>query len=201
MKQELKSIIGICGNARSGKDTMASLISEALSDIGIKNEIISFASSLKEETREFIQQTLGIDTFTDKTEEKQIIRPFLVFWGTHVRKKIDPLVWVKKAIEKMDDNKVYIISDVRFPDEMKWLRSQDSYCIFLDRIDEGGQFIPPANEEEALNNPILKEKSDFQLTWKTVEDGNTKILKPVAVSVLEKTINEEQIALWTQIYH
>ena len=114
---------------------------------------------------------------------------------------IIPVYNEEKAIEKMDDNKVYIISDVRFPDEMEWLRSQDSYCIFVDRIDESGELIPPANEEEALNNPTLREKSDFQLTWKTVEDGNTKILKPVAVSVLEKTINEEQIALWTQIYH
>jgi len=165
MIDEPKTIIGICGNARCGKDTMAELIQEVLADINIKSKKINLADSLKDELRDFVSQTLGIDVYTDNTEEKNIIRPLLVTWGTHVRRKLDQDVWLKKAIEKMTDECVYIVPDIRYPNEMEWLRQHKSYCIFIDRID-GDNLVPPANEEEAFNNPILKANSDFQLTCK-----------------------------------
>jgi hypothetical protein len=200
MIKEPKTIIGICGNARCGKDTMAELIQEVLADIGIKSKKINLADSLKDELRDFVDQTLGIDVYTNNTEEKNIIRPLLVTWGTHVRRKLDEDIWLKKAVEKMKDECVYIIPDIRYPNEMDWLRQHNSYCIFIDRID-GDILIPPANDDEALNNPILKENSDFQLTWQTVGDENKKMLKQVAVEVLEKTIDEKVIKLWTQTFH
>jgi ABC-type dipeptide/oligopeptide/nickel transport system ATPase component len=200
MNKETKTIIGICGNARCGKDTMAELIQEVLTDIGIKSKKINLADSLKDELRDFVDQTLGIDVYTNNTEEKSIIRPLLVTWGTHVRRKLDEDIWLKKAVEKMQDECVYIIPDIRYPNEMDWLRQHNSYCIFIDRID-GDILIPPANDDEALNNPILKENSDFQLTWQTVGDENKKMLKQVAVEVLEKTIDEKVIKLWTQTFH
>jgi hypothetical protein len=195
-----KTIIGICGNARCGKDTMALLIQEALADIGVKSKKINLADSLKDELREFVDKTLGIDIFTDDEDEKKIIRPLLVTWGTHIRRKLDPNVWIKQACEKMTDNCVYIVPDIRYTNEMEWLRNQDGYCIFIDRILDGS-IIPPANEEEAANNPILKENSDFQLSWQTVGLENKKLLKQIAVEVLEKTIDKEAIKLWTQTFH
>lgn len=200
MTDNSKTIIGICGNARCGKDTMAELIQEILADIHIKSQKINLADSLKDELRDFVDQTLGIDVYTNDTDQKTIIRPLLVTWGSHVRRKLDPDIWIKKASEKMIDDCVYIVPDIRFPNEMEWLRKRKSYCIFIDRICEG-EVIPPANEEEAFNNPILKANSDFQLSWQTVGDENKKMLKQIAVEVLEKTVNEKQIKLWTQIFH
>jgi hypothetical protein len=195
-----KTIIGICGNARCGKDTMAELIQEVLADIGIKSKKINLADSLKDELRDFVDQTLGIDVYTNNTEEKNIIRPLLVTWGTHVRRKLDENIWLKKAVEKMKDECVYIVPDIRYPNEMDWLRQHNSYCIFIDRID-GDILIPPANDDEASNNPILKASSDFQLTWQTVGDENKKMLKQIAIEVIEKTVDDEQIKLWTQTFH
>ena len=196
----MQTIIGICGNARCGKDTMAELIQEVLADINIKSKKINLADSLKDELRDFVQQNLGIDVYTNNTEEKTIIRPLLVTWGTHVRRKLDQDVWLKKAIEKMTDQCVYIIPDIRYPNEMDWLRQHNGYCIFIDRVD-GDVMISPANEDEAVNNPILKAGSDFQLTWQTVGDENKKMLKQVALEVISKTIDEKEIESWTQIYH
>lgn len=200
MIKKPKTIIGICGNARCGKDTMAELIQEVLSDIGIKSKKINLADSLKDELREFVNKTLSIDVFTCNEDEKKIIRPLLVTWGTHVRRKLNPNVWIEQAGAKMTDNCVYIVPDIRYSNEMEWLRSQNSYCIFIDRI-ENGEIIPPANEEESFNNPILKVNSDFQLAWQTVGDENKKMLKQIAVEVLEKTVDKEEIKLWTQIFH
>lgn len=200
MDTEPKTIIGICGNARCGKDTMADLIQEVLADINVKSKKINLADSLKDELRDFVDKTLGIDVYTDNTEEKTIIRPLLVTWGTHVRRKLDNNVWIKQAVEKMTEQCVYIVPDIRFPNELEWLRQHKSYCIFIDRIDNG-EIVPPANPEEAANNPVLKANSDFQLTWQTVGAENKKTLKQVAVEVLEKTVNEKEIATWTQIFY
>lgn len=71
MNTEPKTIIGICGNARCGKDTMAELIQEVLADINVKSKKINLADSLKDELRDFVDKTLGIDVYTDNTEEKQ----------------------------------------------------------------------------------------------------------------------------------
>jgi len=87
------NIIGISGPARSGKDTLADLIIEILEANNVKCIKTSFAKQLKLECRDFLQNTIGIDSFTEKDEEKKIIRPFLVTWGTHVRRKLDPDVY------------------------------------------------------------------------------------------------------------
>jgi hypothetical protein len=194
------SIIGICGNARSGKDTMADLMIEVLADIGVKAKKIALADELKEECRDLVWKNLGIDVFTSDSQEKNIIRPLLVTWGTHVRRKLDPDVWIKKAVEKMTGDELIIISDIRFQNELEWLRSKDSYCFFVERIGENGEVVPPANEEEAVNSPLLKENSDFQLSWATVGDDNVQILKSVIVEIIEKTVSEEAIKSWTQTF-
>jgi hypothetical protein len=194
------SIIGICGNARSGKDTMADLIIEVLSDIGVKSAKTAFANELKKECRDFVMNTIGIDTFTEKTEEKNIIRPLLVTWGSEIRRKLNPDVWVEKVEKSLAPNQVTIISDVRFENEFNWLRGLDSYCIFVDRVDENGNQVQPANDYEKENNEFLRANCDFHLTWSTVGDGNLKALKSVVIEVLEKTIDPNKIAQWTQTF-
>ncbi len=58
---------------------MADLIREVLADINVKSKKINLADSLKDELRNFVDKTLGIDVYTDNTEEKNIIRPLLVY--------------------------------------------------------------------------------------------------------------------------
>ena len=86
-----KNIIAIGGNARSGKDTLGRNLVYILKEYGIKAKTYSFADQLKQETDEFLKKTLGISAFTENDDEKNIIRPFLVFWGTEIRRKMDDL--------------------------------------------------------------------------------------------------------------
>lgn len=195
------SIIGISGPARSGKDTLADLLIEVLKGNEVNCEKASFASQLKLETKDFLMQTLGIDSFTEVTEEKNIIRPFLVTWGTHVRRKLDPNVWIKSVEDNLNSDVVTIIADVRYRNEYDWVRSQpDSYCLFVDRMQENGEFTPPANSEEEIENEFLRKNCDFHLSWNTVGEDKKHMLLSVAFEVLNKTVPKEASQKWIQTY-
>lgn len=64
------------------------------------------------------------------------IRSVLQFWGTEVRRSIDPLYWVKKtlisAIEAIADGKSVYATDVRFMNEVEWARKLGFYVVRLE---------------------------------------------------------------------
>lgn len=190
------NIIGISGAARSGKDTFADCLIEVLKERGIRAKKISFANQLKIEVKDFLQQTLGIDSFTQKDEEKKIIRPFLVTWGTEVRRKQDPNIWIDHLESTLEEDCVNIVTDVRFENEMDWLKSKNGYSFFISRSLKDGSIVPPANETEKANNELLIDRSDFNITWTTVDDISW--LTAIAYEALYNTVPEEEIELWTQ---
>lgn len=87
------------------------------------------ADQLKLESKDFVFNTLGIDVFTENTEEKNIIRPFLVTWGTHVRRKLDPDIWIKKIQESVEENSILIVPDIRFKNEFDWVKTNNGYMF------------------------------------------------------------------------
>lgn len=192
------SIIGISGPARSGKDTLADRICEILAASNIKCEKTSFAKQLKIECKDFIYNTLGIDVFTENDDEKNIIRPMLVTWGTHVRRKLDPDIWVKSVEKQLKENTVTVISDVRFENEFNWIKDNNGFNIFVDRVLPNGELVQPANDDERNNTIPLREKSDHFFVWNTIE--NDDWLSAIALEVLYKTIPEETLNLWKKTY-
>lgn len=166
--------------------------------MGIKAKRAALADQLKLESKDFVFNTLGIDVFTDKTEEKNIIRPFLVTWGTHVRRKLDPDIWIKKIQESFEENSIIIVPDIRYKNEFDWVKSNNGYTFFIDRIDENNNLIPDANIEESENNSFLRENCDHSITWITTDDK--KILISVAFEIISNIISDEQISLWRQTY-
>jgi hypothetical protein len=194
----MSTIIGIAGPARSGKDTLCNQFLEIFQEMGIKAKRSALADQLKLESKDFIFNTLGIDVFTEKTEEKNIIRPFLVTWGTHVRRKLDPDIWIKKIQESIEENSILIVPDIRFKNEFDWVKSNNGYMFFVDRIDENGNQVPDANADEAENNVFLRENSDCSFTWNTTDDK--KILISVAFEIISNIISEEEFSLWKQTY-
>jgi hypothetical protein len=189
-------IIGISGAARSGKDTFADCLIEVLSSMNIASHKMSFANQLKIEVKDFLQKTIGIDSFTQDDEEKKIIRPFLVTWGTEVRRKQNPNIWIDHVESQLDENKVNIITDVRFGNEMDWLKDKGGYSVFVSRYLENGAIVEPANETESDNNDVLINRSDFQLSWTTVENLNW--LTAVVYETLHKLVPEKELQSWTQ---
>ena len=190
-------VIAIAGNARSGKDTLGKAWIKALNNNGIRAKRFAFADELKKSTDEFLKKELGISAFTQDEEEKAIIRPFLVFWGTEVMRKRDDNCWVgrlEKELDTAEEPSVAIITDLRFYNELEWAKARpDSYTYMIMR--EG---VLPANEYEANQNGILASAVDASSTLSTITDQ--ALYEAAAEILLEQLIPIETIAQWRVTY-
>jgi len=66
-------IIGIAGNAGSGKDTLGENFEKILHDQGIKSKRLSFAYELRKSVDKFLLEQTGISAFTSDKKEKDLI--------------------------------------------------------------------------------------------------------------------------------
>jgi hypothetical protein len=174
-------IIAIAGHARSGKDSLYGLISKLSPGKTVIR--LAFADVLKNEVDSFLKETTGISSWTTDTNEKSIIRPFLVFWGTEFRRQHDPAYWIHRLEERMKEilNEIvmfssdvtFVITDLRFENEYHWVKERGGTTLYLDRILEDGSLLQAPNPYELENNAILKEKADHvisALTYKSEEE-------------------------------
>jgi dephospho-CoA kinase len=137
------SIIGLTGEAHSGKDTSADYLVSSLSQRGYKVIKISLADRLKVVSQKLIQSFYGImiplEDFYDE-QKKELIRedlpqfngkPFklrtvLQTIGTDIiRQMIMTDVWCRYLKEKIIDVDTYdmvVISDIRMPDEIVFFK-------------------------------------------------------------------------------
>jgi len=182
-------IIGIGGNARSGKDTLGSYFVKILADQGIKAKTYSFANELKKSVDDFLIREIGISAFTEDEGEKKIIRPFLVFWGTDIMRKINDNVWVEKIEPLMYDSHVNIITDLRFINELNWIKEHKGLSVLIKR--EG---IEPANEYEKTNNEKISQEVDSNFEMGNFKDE--KLVELMANEILNSIVNKEIYELW-----
>jgi len=182
-------IIGIGGNARSGKDTLGSYFVKILADQGIKAKTYSFANELKKSVDDFLIREIGISAFTEDEGEKKIIRPFLVFWGTDIMRKINDNVWVEKIEPLMYDGHVNIITDLRFINELNWIKEHKGLSVLIKR--EG---IEPANEYEKTNNEKISQEVDSNFEMGNFKDE--KLVELMANEILNSIVNKEIYELW-----
>tara|TARA_B100000579_G_scaffold437980_1_gene470486 strand:- start:5578 stop:6168 length:591 start_codon:yes stop_codon:yes gene_type:complete len=166
-------IIGVAGVARAGKDTFFKYISECV-DVSISR--IAFADELKKDLNNFMKAKAGISPFTNVTEEKNIIRPMLVAYGCMMRDISNGRYWVSKidTLIKQSYDPYFCITDVRFPNEVDYIQKNSGIVVHLSRLDENGKTIPPANEEEEAQDPIIKEKADYCISWNTFDSDDEK---------------------------
>lgn len=194
MKSNKYNIIGIGGNARVGKDSIADGFVEILESNGISAQKISFANELKRSVDSFLIEQIGISAFTSDSEEKKLIRPFLVTWGTEIMRKINDNIWIEKIQESFDPNKVNIIADMRFMNELNFIKDNKGLCVFLERPD-----IPPANEYEKNINPEVRRQCDLDFSMSKLEEPS--LIKSVAGEILNNLTNEEIIKSWKATCH
>jgi hypothetical protein len=169
----MSNLIGVCGFARAGKNSFADFIKSLQKEMEprpAKIEALSFAYPLRKELEDFVQQRLGISTFTENLKEKEIIRPLLVCWGTEImRNQIDPDYWIKKMEKAVETNRkskiTSIITDVRFQNEIEWIRSQGGKTIFVNRENVG-----PINKDETRFTLPLQHKCDLIFNWPTLSN-------------------------------
>lgn len=196
-------IIGISGVARSGKDTLANNFVNIFKSLGIKAKRYAFADELKREVRPFLKKKTGIDPFTKDDEEKKIIRPFLVAYGTNIRRALNKDCWIQTLKSYIKQDEIAIISDVRYENEAEWVK-ENGFLIHIARLDKDNNLIAPPNAEEAENDPILQAKADISYVWQTVE-GNSDKNNPFSLSeyswaIFEQCFDQEEITKWQTTY-
>lgn len=148
------NVIGISGVARVGKDTFFRALKKENPNGSMIR--VAFADELKEECNDFLMKNVGISAFTQDSNEKALVRPFLVTYGSQLRRKQDPSCWIKRVENKIknlpEGNWKVVITDVRYPNELEWVHNEmKGTSIHISR-----QGVLPINEEESFNDPILK---------------------------------------------
>ena len=145
-------IIGLSGYAQSGKDTVARTL---VKEYGFTR--IAFADKIRQLLYEMnprindrqLQQWVDLQGW-DATKEISEVRMLLQNLGVGARKIMGELVWVKLAIMRLDSDKNYVVTDVRFTNEADWIK--EVYGGHIWRVERPG--VKPVNDhvsESELN--------------------------------------------------
>lgn len=188
------NIIAIAGNARTGKDTLGNNFVKILGDQGIKAKTFSFANELKESVNRFLIDKTGISAFTEVEEEKVLIRPFLVCWGTDVMRKIDPNIWVDKLNDNLLSDHINIITDLRFTNELDWVKQKGGMSLLIKR--DG---IEPANDYEKDQNKAIEGSIESVFHIANVDDES--VLTLTANEILNSMITKDIYEKWKATCH
>lgn len=164
-------LIGISGAARSGKDTLCKALIRFFKTKNIESERKSIAGDIvKKDLKKLIKTKANINSFTENTDEKTLIRPLLVEYGKLMRNQTEGRYFIERF--KKSNNKITIVPDIRYAeyenDELHWIKYEEQgFLIFVDH-----EYISDANDTEKVNNKIIKKKSDYKLNWSTLNENN-----------------------------
>jgi len=197
-----KKYIGISGVARSGKNSFADIMCDIYKERGISTKTFALAYQLKKDCEEFVQKNLGLSIWTEKTEEKNIFREFLVWYGDVKRKQSEGKYWTSKLKEDLDksDANVNIITDIRYSiypeDEVDWIKHVvNGKLIHIAKYVLKGNtkiFTEPANEHEIFNDPIVKRNADVSVEWESYSGSSyMAMLKDEKLRGIVKTVMEK----------
>lgn len=178
MENKMPKIFVIAGKARSGKDTVASIIKDKITDKKVINLQYSF----------YIKEYAKKISSWDGSEETKP-RELLQIIGTDIiRNKIDKHFFIKKLI---DDIKVYsyffdviTISDARYKDEIELIKESYSNTISI------GVMRP--NFDNGLTSDEKKHPTEIDLDdydnydYKIINDGNLLELEQKVEKILEE---------------
>lgn len=177
-------ILGISGAARSGKDTLCQALIKFFKTKNIIAERRSLAGdTIKNDLKRLIKLKANIDTFTEDSYKKNIIRPLLVEYGKLMRNQTKGRYFIERF--KNEHNKILIIPDIRYAeydeDELHWIKNEENgFLIFITH-----EYVSDANETEKNNNKIIKKQSDFHLKWSTLNEKN-----PIDLREINKTADK-----------
>ena len=188
-----KIVIGLCGHARSGKDSFCELAIPHLDKKGKRSKRVAIADELKKDLSCFLIQKVGISPFTRDEAHKKMIRPLLVAYGTNLMRSIDEEWWLKKLDNNLEAlftfEAIPIVTDIRYMNELEWLNERYNFhSIYIKR-----KGIGAANREEAKNNPLLKKACDHNLWWPTYGEENIEKGKSKVCRIINKILKESKV--------
>lgn len=198
--------IGISGCARSGKNLFADISENILNKkYGLTTKTFSLAYYLKRDCEEFVKNNLGLSVWSEITEEKEVFRPMLIWYGHVKRKMTDGRYWIEMINDdiKKSSADVNLITDIRYSvydrDELHWIKNElVGKVIHITKYRLFGSIrkdTEPTDPHEILNNPIMKMSSDVAIEWEHsdiigVPPTENEELNKIVDNVLVKILNE-----------
>jgi hypothetical protein len=190
-------LIGLSGPAQSGKDSFFNIAEKYFLSLNLKCKRLALADNLKHDLKDFIYKKFNIDIFNISQEDKELIRDLLVVYGKIKRQQTEGKFWTNLLNKELDqalkEYDIVFITDVRYAyypeDELNWIKKfKNNILIHISRFDEYNKIIPPRNLEEQLNDPILKQNSNYELAWHTSQDLNVRIkeMEPILNKIYEQ---------------
>lgn len=182
-------IVGVTGTARSGKNTFCDLLQQELLDrLKISSSQLSFAYTLRQELEDFTRYC-GYSIWREEDKEK--LRPLMVWYAGLKREDSKGMYFIdnlKKQVERLSSvYNVFLINDARFAayeyDEADYCKENgilvhiSKYRLPDPERSDIKWFDTPPNSTEAYNDPKIKAKSDYQISWKH-QDGDVGKLTP-----------------------
>jgi len=175
-------LIGFGNKARQGKDLAAQAIVDyyenrrfQFSKHGLKPPVkaqrIGFADALYEVCR---------------TEYGMIVKdaPLLQRVGAE-RRELDPLYWVKRAFERVQgDANVVVISDVRYRNEVEYIKAKGGYSVNVTRLNrDGSRFVA---QDRPADHPSETELDSYTWDFRLLNsDGHQALLAEQAITLAE----------------
>lgn len=207
-----KIYIGVSGFARSGKNLFCDIAEKILKEkFNLSSKTYALAYLLKKDCEPFIQEKLGLSAFSEKTEDKNLFREMLVWYGGVKRKQTEGRYWTGLLHEelKKDTNDVNFISDIRYVeysgDEIFWLKkelggklvhiSKYTYGFPTDgrhyRVNDLSKkiYTEAPNQHEAINDPKIRFLADYKVEWEQVTTNGNK--QDLVNNVVLNTIVED----------
>jgi len=184
--------LGISGVAGSGKDLFYSIFEEEMRRRSKSVKRYAIADSLKKEVSGFTKEAYGIDALSCKGEEKELIRPLLVFHGKLKRDQTKGRHWIDRLQSVFDlrtselTPDISCITDIRYAkyenDEVEWLKNElggalvhISQYTYHHHSHRPYVWRKPANKEEESQEPLLKQAADYKLQWEFKEGSQEEI--------------------------
>lgn len=149
--------IGINGKIGSGKDTLANMIVDILTDHTAR--IVSFADPLKLEAYEAMRDIvpgLELEHFYDRTKKGRY-RTLLQWWGTEFRRYDDKDYWITKfkeyvkSLDLENEQVVVIVPDMRFINEAE---AVDTTVLILRNNYLDDSYVEHISERELDDYPF-----------------------------------------------
>ena len=207
-----KIYIGVSGFARSGKNLFCDIAEKVLKEkFNLTSKTYALAYFLKKDCEPFIQEKLGLSAFSEKTEDKNLFREMLVWYGGVKRKQTEGRYWTSLLNEelKKDTNDINFISDIRYieysGDEVFWLKkelngklvhvSKYTYGFPTDgrhyRVNDKSKkiYTEAPNRHEAINDPKIRFLADYKVEWEQITTNGNK--QDLVNNVVLNTIVED----------
>lgn len=159
-------IIGFGSHARSGKNSVCKFIIDKFSkENGGPYDIkmYAFADELKAEIRGRERQLCEQYNVVYNPDKEGKCRELLQFWGTDFRRVQDQEYWIKKLSSRLDIDlpQIALISDVRFRNEVEFIKDRDGYYIKVERYKDGDEYKDPTVDYEHASETEL----DYYTEW------------------------------------